>query len=89
MKSSIVTIIWRTLVILGCVALAFAGLIALSVWGGCQANGTCGFTLPILDRELRLDMAVSAVIGVGIIALGWRIRRMNCGPNGKLVKKVR
>jgi len=89
MKLSIVTIIWLTLVILGCLALAFAGLIALSVWGGCEANGTCGFTLPILDRELRFDMAISAVIGVGAIAIGWFIRRMKGGSKEKLLEEDR
>ena len=74
---------------LGFCALAFACLLAPLVWGGCRANGTCGFTLPLLERELRFDMAISAVIGLGAIALGLRIRRMKGGSNGRLLEKGR
>jgi len=80
MKSSIVTIIWRTLVILGCLALVFACLLAWLVWGG--SPGDWYFPMPELAREVELYMAISAVIGVGAIALGWFIRRRKRSVNG-------
>jgi hypothetical protein len=39
MKSSIVTIIGGALEILGCCALAFAGLLAWAKWGGVPEGG--------------------------------------------------
>jgi hypothetical protein len=38
--------------------------------------------MPDLVRELKFDMAVSVVIGLVGIALGWRIRHMKRGVNG-------
>jgi hypothetical protein len=89
MKSSVVTIIGGAVVILGRGALAFAGLLAWLAWGGCQANGSCDFTLPEMVKTLRHAMAISAVLGVGAIALGWRMRRMKSGSNGRLLEKDR
>jgi len=64
MKSSIVTIIGGALEILGCCALAFAGLLAWAKWG--ESGGW--FTsdqFPEIDRIVRIAMTISIVIGVG------------------------
>ena len=79
MKSSIAVMIGGALVILGCCALAFVCLLASFEWGGCQTNGSCFFTLPILDREVRPIMTIFALIGLGGIGLGLRIRRIKAG----------
>jgi ABC-type phosphate/phosphonate transport system permease subunit len=81
-KSSIVAIIGGAVVILGCGALAFAGLLAWLAWGGCQANGSCDFTLPEMVKTLRHAMAISAVSGVGAIALGFWLRHLKGASKG-------
>jgi len=87
MKSSVVTIIGGAVVILGCGALAFAGLLAWLAWGG--SPGGWSLTAPEFANELKFDMVISAVIGLVGIALGWRMRYMKSGSNGKLLQKTR
>ena len=86
MKSSIVTIIGGALVILGCLALAFAGLLAWLTWGGSPGGWT--LTVPEFARELKIDMAFSVVIGLAGIVFGWRLRRMKRGVNDDRQQKV-
>ena len=81
MKSSVAAVIGGALVVLGCCAIAFACILASLEWGGCQANGSCVFTLPILDIEVRSAVVVFALIGLGGVGLGWHIRRTMRGVN--------
>jgi hypothetical protein len=69
MKSSIRVVLGKKAVILGCCALAFAGLNACLVWGGCQ-GGECFFTLDKLVGEMKVAAATSASIGVAGVVLG-------------------
>jgi len=79
-KSSIVAIIGGVLVILGCCALASACVLAWLAWGGTPGGWT--LTVPEFARELKFDMAISIVIGLAAIALGWRIKHMKQGLSG-------
>jgi hypothetical protein len=45
--------------------------------------------VPEFARELKFDMAITVVIGLAGIALGWRIRRMKRGSKEKFLKKDR
>ena len=87
MKLSIVATIGGAFVILGCCALAFACLLAWLAWGG--SPGDWSIPMPDLVKELEFDMAISAVIGFGAVALGLRLRRVKRGPNGKTVEEDR
>jgi hypothetical protein len=59
------------------------------VWGGNQdTGGEFYFRMPELERELKFDMAISAVIGLAGIAFGWRLRRMKRGVNDDRQQKV-
>jgi vacuolar-type H+-ATPase subunit I/STV1 len=80
MKSSIVAIIGGALVILGCLALVFACLLAWLVWGGSPGGWT--LTVPEFARELKFDMAITVVIGLGAVVLGLRLRHVKRGVDG-------
>ena len=82
MKSLIKTIIGRATTVLGCCALAFAGLLACLVWGDHQSGGEFYIAFSTLDRDLRIIMAISAAIGVGGVVLGMRLARVKQSPNG-------
>ena len=45
-----------------------------SIWGGDQ--GSWPMQMQTLDRNLQSGMEISAVIGVGAIALGFWLRRL-------------
>jgi len=78
-KATMVSIIsWASLILGSCV-LAFACLLALLAWGG--SPGSWPIKMPGLVRELEIDMAISAAIGLAGIALGLRMRRMKGGVN--------
>jgi hypothetical protein len=74
MRTSVRNILGIALVILGCCALAFAGVLANLIWGGCR-GGECYVTLSSLGSTLKTFMAISIVVGVGVIALGLLLRR--------------
>jgi hypothetical protein len=86
-KASTASIIGWALMILGFCAIAFADLLACLIWGG-QGNGGWDMPMPDLVRQLKYGMAISAVIGLTGIALGWRLRRMKRGVNGGRQQKV-
>jgi hypothetical protein len=86
MKLSIRRIVGWAIVVLGCCALAFAGLLAMLVWGGCK-GGECFIELGILDRELRSTMAISAAIGLAGVVVGMFLVRVRPGPNENLAQK--
>jgi len=90
MKSSIVTILGGALMTLGFCALAFACLLAWMEWGGKNSGGWfSNVEFYEVARDLGIGMAISAVVGVGAIALGWRLRRIRSGSNGRLLEKDR
>ena len=77
MRSSIITIIGGALQILGGCALAFGCFLAWMEWGGRSSGGWLSNSdLHGLARDVGIAMAISAVVGVGAIALGWRLRRI-------------
>jgi hypothetical protein len=76
MRSSI-RIIGGALQILGGCALAFGCVLAWMEWGGRSQGGWFSDAeFYEVARELGIGMAISAVVGVGAIALGWRLRRI-------------
>ena len=83
MKLSIRTVIGRATVVLGCCALALAGLLACLEWGGggAQPGSEFYFSMPTLDRFVRITLATSAAIGVIGVIVGMRIARMKQDPN--------
>jgi hypothetical protein len=74
MRTSVRNILGIAMVILGCCALAFAGLLADLIWGGCR-GGECYVTLSSLGAVLKTLMAISIVVGIGIMILGLLLRR--------------
>lgn len=83
MKSSIITIIWGALVSVGSCALVIAGILAWIEldWIASRGNTHGGWLsansdLNGLATDVRIAMAISTVIGLVGIVLGWRVRRM-------------
>ena len=74
MKALVLRFVGGALMILGCCALAFSGLLAWLVWGADQ--GSWPMQMQTLDRNLKFGMEILAVIGVGAIALGFCLRRL-------------
>ena len=74
MKFPIARLIGSTFVILGCSALAFGCLQAWLVWGGDQ--GSWPMQMATLRGNLEFGAEISALIGVGAIALGFWLRRL-------------
>jgi hypothetical protein len=62
--------------ILGSCAVAFGGFLAWLEWGGNPESGSWPMQMPRLDRALYFFMTISALIGVGAIALGFLLRRL-------------
>ena len=73
-KALVLRFVGGALMILGCCALAFSGLLAWLVWGGDQ--GSWQMQMSTLTRNLESGVEISAVIGVGAIALGFWLRRL-------------
>ena len=86
MKSLIITIIWVALMSVGCCALAIAGILAWIEldWIASSGNSHGGWLsaksdLHGLATDVMITMAISTVIGLVGIVLGWRVRRLKCG----------
>ena len=85
MSFSVRTIIGWTLMTVGCCALAFVAFLA---WLSRDTPGAW-FQLPELQKEVRFDAVISAVIGASAIVLGLLLRRVRRSSDlGSVTKRI-
>jgi hypothetical protein len=76
-KASVRRVVGGVFVALGCCAVAFGGFLAWLVFGADNQ----GWQMQTLTGNVESGAAISAVIGVGAIALGVWLRRLKGGSN--------